>query len=148
MPLFLTAENIAESGLSHDTLETVRNCAYRANMDLYNEDMKREAASRASACYHRIASDGSLSHKQVENLLAFVYAHRCLHHAGHWWEAGSSDWFATCWLYLHLYRDEVPPEQANAQVVAGWKARPKGRAEAAAAEIRQKIQQLSQRKND
>ena len=141
MPLFLTLEAISASELSHDTLETVRNCAYRYSNQLYNHH--GGSTGVAAKYYQRVLEEGSISHEQEDNLLAFYYAHRALHHSGYWWDARSPDWFATCWLYLHLYRYELPDSLAEKDVVAGWKSRPKGRAELAAIEIRTLIQRLS-----
>ena len=139
MPMFLTSDAIRASALSHDTLETLRNCAYRYSTHLYEQHGGSDSQSVGETCYQRVLQEGSLSHKQEENLLAFYYAHRALHHSGYWWAAFSPDWFATCWLLLHLYRYELPEELADKDVVAGWKSRPKGRAEAAAIEIRNYI---------
>ena len=143
MPLFLTPESIVASELSHDTLETLRNCAYRYSTHLYNQHGGSDSQSLGAICYQRVLQEGSLSHKQEENLLAFYYAHRSLHHQGYWWKASSPNWFATCWLYLHLYRYELQEELAEKMVVAGWNIRPKGRAESAATEIRNHIKRRS-----
>ena len=76
----------------------------------------------------------------AENFAANYYLHRTFHHWGWLPEAKSSDWYTMLFFYLHLYRIPVPAAYRHTSQCTGWANRPKGSAEAAAAEIRQLLQ--------
>jgi hypothetical protein len=78
-------------------------------------------------------------HVTVERNFALnSYLHRNFHHWGYLPAANTEWWYNMLFLYLHLYRLPVPVGYRHA-LYADWIARPKGAAEAAAAEIRQAL---------
>lgn len=66
------------------------------------------------------------------------YLHRNFHHWGYLPAAYTEWWYDMLFLYLHLYRLPVPVTYRHA-LYTSWVGRPKGAAEAAAAEIRQAL---------
>jgi hypothetical protein len=73
--------------------------------------------------------------KPADNLATNFYLRRMFHHWGWLPAAKSPEWYTMLYFYLHLYRI---PLSATQQFVSEseWLRRPKGTAEAAAAEIR------------
>lgn len=63
------------------------------------------------------------------------YLHRLFYHWGHLPGTGNAEWMEMVLLYLHTYRLPTPPKLRH-ELAREWEQRPKGAAEAAAAEIR------------
>ena len=76
--------------------------------------------------------------KAEDNFAINSYLHRNFHHWGHLPEANTEYWYDMAFLYLHLYRLPVPATHQHS-LHDNWVRRPKGAAEAAAAEIRQAL---------
>ncbi len=71
----------------------------------------------------------------AEALALNFYLHRNFHHWGNLPGPGGADWMQMVLLYLHTYRLPTPKAFRH-ELAASWEQRPKGSAEAAAAEIR------------
>lgn len=62
--------------------------------------------------------------------------HRRFYHYGQLPGYGDTQWWEMCLLYLHTYRLPTPSAFRHSRFALQWEQRPKGSAEAAAAEIR------------
>lgn len=87
----------------------------------------------------QIQESGRLFLNAADNFATNYYLHRTFHHWGWLPAAKSAEWYVMLFFYLHLYRVPIPPAYRHASVYADWANRPKGAAEAAAAEIRQQL---------
>lgn len=82
-----------------------------------------------------VQETGRLFVKQADNLATNFFLHRMFHHWGWLPSARSPEWYTMLYFYLHLYRFPISPTQKFVGQ-SDWINRPKGSAEAAAAEIR------------
>ena len=129
------------SGLTPKTRQTVVNLAHA--FDGY-ACVAREwpTTSGLDALRHhwsQLQETGCLFNRLENNFAVNFYLHRGFHHQGYLPEEKSSDWYGMVFLYLHLYRQPIPEAYRHPSLYGGWANRPKGSAEAAAAEIRQML---------
>lgn len=87
----------------------------------------------------QVQESGRLFLNASDNFATNFYLHRTFHHWGWLPGAKSPEWYTMLFFYLHLYRIPVPVAHRH-ESHAIWVSRPKGAAEAAAAEIRQLLQ--------
>ena len=82
-----------------------------------------------------VQQTGRLGWSTMDNLATNFYLHRMFHHWGWLPAAKSPEWYTMLYFYVHLYR---VPLSATQKFVndSEWLRRPKGSAEAAAAEVR------------
>jgi hypothetical protein len=82
-----------------------------------------------------VQETGKLFLQPTDNLATNFYLHRMFHHWGWLPATKSKEWYTMLYFYLHLYR---VPLSVTQQFVSesDWLRRPKGSAEAAAAEVR------------
>lgn len=85
----------------------------------------------------QVQESGRLFLNASDNFAINFYLHRGFHHQGWLPEARSPHWYDMLFFYLHLYRTPIPTAHQHPGMGMSWINRPKGAAEAAAAEIRQ-----------
>jgi hypothetical protein len=129
------------SMLSSGIEQTIINLAHSfdgyayAKQVWYNPD--QEVYTTLNERLAQVQESGKFFVRVEDNLAVNFYLHRTFHHWGWLPEAHSSHWYDMLFLYLHLYRTPVPEAHRHPELYAKWQNRPKGSAEAAAAEIRQ-----------
>lgn len=84
------------------------------------------------------SSTGRLSPRTADNFAANFYQYRMFRHWGYLPAAHTPDWYNMVLYYLHLYRTPIPAGYPTGEESGphSWAARPKGAAEATAAELR------------
>ena len=129
------------TGLTAETTQTIINLGHAFNWYAY---ARKTWPGRDDAALHaamgqqlqHLKASSKLYLRADENFAVNSYLHRNFHHWGYPPTAHTDYWDAMVFLYLHLYRLPVSTEYRHL-LYAGWVSRPKGAAEAAAAEIRQ-----------
>ena len=86
---------------------------------------------------NQVLTTGRLFLRAADNFAVNFYLHRSFHHWGNLPLADSPHWCTMVFFYLHLYRVPVPEAHRHPGMYPNWAKRPKGSAEATAAEIRQ-----------
>ena len=129
------------TGLTPKTDQTIINLAHAFDGYAYAKQSWQLPEERVhSALAERLQQmqqTGRLAVRVADNFAINFYLHRSFHHQGWLPEARSSHWHDMLFFYLHLYRAPVPEAHRKTGMYSDWANRPKGSAEAAAAEIRQ-----------
>lgn len=128
-----------ETGLTPDTEQRLLSLGHlfdgyayaRAVWHCQEEDVHPTLKERL----RHVQQTGRLFLSTTDNLATNFYLHRQFHHWGWLPAVKSPEWYTMLYFYLHLYR---VPLSATQQFVnnSEWLHRPKGSAEAAAAEVR------------
>ena len=131
------------SGLTPDTDQTVINLAhafdgYACTRQVWNTP-EEEVHTVLGQRMMQVQQSGRLFQKAEDNFATNFYLHRTFHHWGWLLSVKSAKWYDMLFYYLHLYRLPIPEAHRHTTMHQGWARRPKGTAEAAAAEIRQTI---------
>ncbi|TGE21543.1 hypothetical protein E5K00_14765 [Hymenobacter aquaticus] len=125
-----------KSGLTSATEATIGLFALTFDGYAYTEKMWQHRPERAAELREQLHTSGRLSAYAEENFAVNFLMHRDFYSWKHLPENLSPVWYQMLWLYLHLYRTPVPTAFRHADLYQQWQQRPKGAAEAAAAEIR------------
>lgn len=83
----------------------------------------------------QVQESGRLFLNASDNFATNFYLHRTFRHWGWLPAVKTAEWYTMLFFYLHLYRVPVPVAHRHESFIS-WASRPKGAAEAAAAEIR------------
>ncbi|GAA4365856.1 hypothetical protein GCM10023185_36530 [Hymenobacter saemangeumensis] len=129
------------TGLSPEATQTIINLGHAFNWYAYAQkkwpglDDAGLHAEMGQMLQH-LKTSAKLYLRADDNFAVNSYLHRTFHHWGSPPEAHTDYWYDMAFLYLHLYRIPVSPDYRHL-LYTGWVSRPKGAAEAAAAELRQ-----------
>jgi hypothetical protein len=129
------------SGLTPETAQTLINFGNAFDWYAYAQKVGPDCGTGAlhgkmGEKIKYIKETSRLHLKAEDNFAVNSYLHRSFHHSGYLPEANTDTWYDMVFLYLHLYR--LPVQAAHQHPLhSEWVKRPKGAAEAAAAEIRQ-----------
>ena len=130
------------SGLTPETEQTIINLAHAFDGYAYaKRHWQAERSSHQTLLQHwqRMQDSNRFFLDPEVNFAVNFYIHRGFRHQGFLPELRSAQWFDMVLLYLHLYCLPISQEGRHAEFYQGWAHRPKGGAEAAAAEIRQAL---------
>jgi len=128
------------SGLTPETEQTIINLAHAFDGYAYAERHWQAEGSGQQTLLQRwqqIQESNRFFLDPEVNFAVNFYMHRGFRHQGFLPELRSAQWFDMALLYLHLYRLPISQEGRHTEFYKSWAHRPKGAAEAAAAEIRQ-----------
>jgi hypothetical protein len=130
-----------DTGLSDATEQAIINLAYAFDGYAYAKESWRLTEERVHSTLgerlKQIQQTGRMAVRVADNLAVNFYLHRMFHHWGYLPQASSPYWYDMLFFYLHLYRAPMPVAHQRPGMYQSWANRPKGSAEAAAAEIRQ-----------
>ena len=130
------------SGLTPETEQTIINLAHAFDGYAYAErHWQAEGSSHQTLPqrWQQMQESNRFFLDSEVNFAVNFYMHRGFRHQGFLPELRSAHWFDMVLLYLHLYRLPIPQKGHHAEFYKSWAHRPKGSAEAAAAEIRQAL---------
>ena len=134
------------TSLTPETDQTIINLAHAFDGYAYAKEAWQLAEERVHSTLaerlQQTQQTGRLAVRPADNFAINFYLHRSFHHQGWLPEARSPHWYDMLFFYLHLYRAPIPTAHQHPSMYLSWANRPKGSAEAAAAEIRQLLRRL------
>ncbi|HEX8327999.1 MAG TPA: hypothetical protein VF629_10700 [Hymenobacter sp.] len=128
------------TNLTHETEQAILHLGHAFDGYTYAQQVWQageEHHRQLEVRLNQVQTTGRFFLRAADNFAVNFYLHRLFHHGGDLPSANSPHWYTMVFFYLHLYRVPVPEAHRHLGMYPTWANRPKGSAEAAAAEIRQ-----------